>query len=80
MERDDDMAVVIALVADLADLEEAIRGRALIAALHLWRRGHPGARRLHDHLVAALTGHGDGETLGGVTAMRRSAQKVVEAE
>ena len=74
------MAVVIALVADLADLEETMRGRALIAALHLWRRGHPGARRLHDHLVAALTGHGEREALGAVTAMRRSAQQVVEAE
>lgn len=74
------MAAVVALVADLADLEESIRGRALIATLHLWRRGHPGARHLHDHLVAALTGHGDTEGLGAVTAMRRSAQQVVEAE
>jgi hypothetical protein len=80
MERDDDMAAVVALVADLADLEETIRGRALIATLHLWRRGHPGARRLHDHLVAAVTGRGERQALGAVSEMRRSAQKVVEAE
>lgn len=74
------MAAVVTLVADLADLEESIRCRALIAALHLCRRGHPGARQLHDHLVAALTGHGDAEGLGAVAAVRRSAQQVVEAE